>query len=116
MQTRNRMLDDMAKVATSALGVAGGLKDEVEGRLRQQFERILADMDLVTREEFEVVQAMAVKAREEQEATAERLNKLESELAGLKKARTPGGTAKGAAKAPAKSASPRKRTSARKSS
>jgi len=88
MQTRNRMLDDLAKVATSALGVAGGLKDEVEGRLRQQFERILADMDLVTREEFEVVQAMAAKAREEQEALAERLAALEKELAAAKKTRT----------------------------
>ncbi len=105
MQTRNRLLDDLAKVATSALGVAGGMKDEVEGRLRQQFERILADMDLVTREEFEVVQDMAIKAREEQETLLERLAALEKELAAVKKA-------------PAKTAAPKRaapKTGAKKS-
>jgi len=85
MQTRNRLLDDLAKVATSALGVAGGVKDEVEGRLRQQFERILADMDLVTREEFEVVQDMAAKARDEQEQLQDRLAVLEKKLTATKK-------------------------------
>jgi BMFP domain-containing protein YqiC len=114
MQTRNRMLDDLAKVATSALGVAGGLKDEVEGRLRQQFERILADMDLVTREEFEVVQAMAAKARDEQEALAERLAALEKELAAAKKTRMvkSAGTAKPASTA--KTARAKRTSSAKK--
>lgn len=86
MQTRNRLLDDLARVATGALGVAGGLRQEAEGRLRQQFERILANMDLVTREEFDVVRAMAAKARNEQEALSARLLKLEAELAKAPKA------------------------------
>ena len=76
----NRILDDLAKVASGALSGISGVKQEVEGRLRQQFERILAGMDLVRREEFEAVKAMAAKARSEQEELADRLAGLESRL------------------------------------
>jgi BMFP domain-containing protein YqiC len=78
MQINNRLLDDLARVASGALGVAVGAKGEVEALLRQRFERILTDMDLVSREEFEAVKAMAVKARVEQEALAERLALIEA--------------------------------------
>ncbi len=78
MQTQNRLLDDLARVASGAMGVAVGVREEVEARLRDQFERILVRMDLVTREEFEAVRAMAVKAREEQESLAKRLATLEA--------------------------------------
>lgn len=78
MQTENRLLDDLARVAGGALGVAAGMRSELEARLREQLERILGRMDLVTREEFDAVKAMAVKAREEQEALAERLAALEA--------------------------------------
>ena len=84
MQTQNPLLDDLAKVASSALGVAAGMRDEVEARLREQFERVLSRFDLVTREEFDAVKAMAAKAREEQEVLAERLAKVEAALAGAK--------------------------------
>jgi hypothetical protein len=80
MQTQNRLLDDLARVATSALGVAAGMREEIEARLRDQFERILSNMDLVTREEFDAVKAMAVKARGEQEDLAVRLAALEAQL------------------------------------
>ena len=80
MQTQNRLLDDLARVATGALGVAAGMRDEIEARLRDQFEKILAGMDLVTREEFDAVKAMAAKAREEQELLAERLAAIEARL------------------------------------
>ena len=76
----NRILDDLAKVATSALGGVAGVRQEVEARLRQQFERVLANMDVVSREEFEVVRALAVKARTEQEALAARLAALEERI------------------------------------
>ncbi len=89
MQTQNRLLDDLARVATSALGVAAGMREELEARLRDQFERILSGMDLVTREEFDAVKAMAAKARAEQEDLAVRLAVLEA---------GPGGTAAKAAK------------------
>ncbi len=80
MHTQNRLLDDLARVATSALGVAAGMREELEARLRDQFERILSGMDLVTREEFDAVKAMAAKARAEQEDLTERLAALEAEL------------------------------------
>ncbi|MCH8138594.1 MAG: accessory factor UbiK family protein [Proteobacteria bacterium] len=78
MQINNRWLDDLARVASGALGVAAGVKGEVEALLRQRFERILTDMDLVGREEFEAVKAMAAKARTEQEALAEKVARLEA--------------------------------------
>lgn len=80
MQTRNRILDDLARVATSAMGVATGMREEIEARLRDQFEAILARMDVVPREEFEVVKDMAARARDEQERLSERLAALESRL------------------------------------
>lgn len=102
MQSQNRLLDDLARVATGALGVATGMRQEVEGRLRGQFERILGEMDLVTREEFEVVKAMATKARQRQED-------LEEKLAALERRLDESGAAKPAAKKPAA-----KKTTARK--
>jgi len=94
MQTQNKLLDDLARVASGAIGVAAGMREEVEARLRDQFERVLGRMDLVTREEFEAVRAMAIKAREEQEILSERLAALEAALE-----TTPKGTAKGGTKA-----------------
>ena len=95
MQTDNRLLDDLARVASGALGALSGMRTEVETRLREQFERVLARMDLVTREEFDAVKAMAAKARGEEEALAERLAALEQRLAALA-----GGSAKPASPAP----------------
>src|SRR5271163_4867086 len=73
MQSQNRFFDDLARVAAGAMGTLSGVKSEVETRLREQFERVLAGMDLVTRDEFEAVKAMAAKARTEQEDLARRL-------------------------------------------
>jgi len=78
----NRILDDLAKVAAGALGGVSGLKQEMEARMRQQFERVLAGMAVVSREEFEAVKAMAARAREEQEKQGERLAALEARLEG----------------------------------
>ena len=82
MQTQNRLLDDLARVATGALGAFTGMRGEVETRLREQFERVLGRMNLVTREEFDAVKAMAAKARSVQEALEKRLAALEARLAG----------------------------------
>jgi len=76
----NRILDDLAKVAAGALGGVSGLKQEMEARMRQQFERVLAGMTVVNREEFEAVKAMAARAREEQEKLGARLTALEARL------------------------------------
>jgi len=94
MQTQNKLLDDLARVASGAIGVAAGMREEVEARLRDQFERVLGRMDLVSREEFEAVRAMAIKAREEQEILSERVAALEAALE-----TTPKGAAKGGTKA-----------------
>jgi BMFP domain-containing protein YqiC len=80
MQSENRLLDDLARVATGALGALTGVRDEIETRLREQVERILARMNLVRREEFDAVQAMASKAREAQEALETRIAALEARL------------------------------------
>jgi BMFP domain-containing protein YqiC len=77
MQTDNRILDDLARVASSAMGAAGGLKGELEALVRRQFERIFATMDMVSRDEFDAVKEMAAKARGEQEALALRVEQLE---------------------------------------
>lgn len=78
MQTQNRILDDLARVAASAVGAVQGARHEVEAAIRARLEKMLSDMDLVTREEFEVVKAMAEKAREENERLTERLAALEA--------------------------------------
>ena len=83
MQSQNRFFDDLARVAAGALGTLSGVKTEVEARLREQLEKVLAGMDLVSRDEFEAVKAMAAKARSEQEDLANRLIDLESSLAAL---------------------------------
>ncbi len=100
MQTQNKLLDDLARVASSAMGVAAGVREEMEGRLRDQFARVLDRMDLVSREEFEAVKAVAVKAREEQEILTERLATLELKLAGKKPAGAKKSTKKRSPKAP----------------
>ncbi|MFC3051767.1 accessory factor UbiK family protein [Kordiimonas pumila] len=67
MQTSNKFFDDMAKLATGAVGAAHSVKSEMEEAFRSWLDRQLAGMDLVTREEFETVRAMAEKARMENE-------------------------------------------------
>lgn len=85
MQTRSRFFDDLARVANGAMSAAAGVRAELEQLVHQQFERFLADRDLVTREEFEAVEAMAVKARSEQAALAKRIAELEAKLDVAKK-------------------------------
>jgi BMFP domain-containing protein YqiC len=100
MQTQNRFLDDLARVATGALGTLTGMRGEVESRLRGQFERILGRMDLVRREEFDAVRAMAAKARAAQEALEKRLAVLEARLGIAAPAKRPAAR-RGAARKPA---------------
>ena len=80
MARENRLLDDLARVATGAVGALTGMRGEVESRLRDQFERILGRMNLVRREEFDAVQAMAAKARSNQDTLERRVAKLEAKL------------------------------------
>jgi BMFP domain-containing protein YqiC len=80
MQTDNRFFDDMAKAASGALGSIAGLRHEIEIRVQQQLERLLGRMNLVSREEFEAMKAVAQAAREEQIKLERRLADLEMRL------------------------------------
>ncbi len=91
MQGQNRFFDDFSRMASGAMGALGALKTELEAQMRQHLETLLARMKLVTREEFETVQAMVAKARDEQEALAARVAQLESRRA-PRTSSPPGGT------------------------
>lgn len=89
-QYENRLLDDVAKLVTSAAGAAQGVRNEVETLIRAQAERMVADLDLVPREEFDVMKDVAVAARTEAEGLKARLEAMEARLDALESA-TPKG-------------------------
>ena len=76
-QTNNRIFDEMARLMNDAAGVAQGVRREFDTLFRAQAERILRDLDVVQRDEFEAVKEMARLAREENEALKARLEALE---------------------------------------
>jgi BMFP domain-containing protein YqiC len=93
-QTSNRMFDEMARLMNDAAGVAQGVRKEFDTLFRSQAERMLRDLDVVQREEFEAVKEMARLAREENEALKKRIEALEGKSADkaekpAKKATTP---------------------------
>jgi BMFP domain-containing protein YqiC len=99
MQTTGRFFDDIAKVANGAMGALGGVKQEAEAAIKQRAERLLAEMDLVPRDEFDAMADVARRAREEQEKLTAKLADLEARLAKLeapiaKKSRAKKATAK----------------------
>lgn len=77
MTTQNRIFDDLSRLMTNAMGVAQGAKGEAETALNSWVDRWLADRDFVTREEFEAVREMAIKARTENADLKARLEALE---------------------------------------
>lgn len=79
-QTTNRFFDELAKMMTDAAGAAQGFRQEAETLFRSQAEKILRDFDVVQREEFEAVKAMAAKALEENERLTTRIAELEAKL------------------------------------
>jgi BMFP domain-containing protein YqiC len=100
MQTDNRLLDDLARMANGALNTLSGVREEIENRVRERVERLLADMDLVPREEFEAVKAVAQAARSEQEMLAAKVAELERKVGEL--------SAKAAPKTPRRTARSRR--------
>ena len=122
MQTRSRIFDDLAKVAGGAVSTLSGIKAEIEVLVRQQIERLLVEVDMVPRDEFDAVKAMAAKARSEQEKLEKRILELEARL-GVKaparphsrtgKAKPAAKKAKAAAKSksrPARKAAPKRKS------
>ena len=77
-QTSNRIFDEMARLMNDAAGVAQGVRREFDTLFRSQAERILRDLDVVQREDFEAVKEMARLAREENEALKARIAALEA--------------------------------------
>ena len=77
MQTDSKFMDDMSRLMVNAMGVAQGAREEAETAMRSLIDRWLADRDLVTREEFDAVRAMALKALEDNEALRARIEDLE---------------------------------------
>ena len=94
MQTRSKLFDDLSQLMTNAMGVAQGAKSEAETAMRGMLDRFLADRNLVTRDEFDAVRAMAQKAREENEALRGVVEALSERLAALE-ARRKGKAAEG---------------------
>ncbi len=94
-QTTNRLFDELAKLMTDATGAAQGVRGEIENVIRSQAERVLRDLDIVQREEFEAMKAMALKAREENVQLGKRIAELEGELALLGQDLRPAGQAGG---------------------
>ena len=85
MQRDKKLFDDIARVASGAAGALTGARLELEEVFRQRIERFLTEVDMVPREEFEAIKAVAVKARESQEALERRVKALEDQIAKLKK-------------------------------
>ncbi|MCK9914514.1 accessory factor UbiK family protein [Microbacteriaceae bacterium K1510] len=88
-QTNNRLFDEMARLMNDAAGVAQGVRREFDTLFRAQAERILRDLDVVQREEFEAVKEMARLAREENEALKARIEALEAKGGKKVKAEAP---------------------------
>lgn len=80
MQTQSSVFDDLARLMTGAMGMAQGMGDEAKSFMRGQADRFVAEMDLVSRDEFEAVKQMAADARAEADALRERLTALEAAL------------------------------------
>ncbi|MBK1867461.1 accessory factor UbiK family protein [Aestuariivirga sp. YIM B02566] len=78
--TSSRFFDELAKLATNAAGAAQGVRREIDTLVKAQVERVLNDVGVVKREDFEVVREMAQKAREENDRLHERIAVLEARL------------------------------------
>jgi BMFP domain-containing protein YqiC len=81
VQTTNRFFDEVARLMNDAAGTAQGVRREFETLFRTQAERVLRELDIVRRDDFEAVKDMARMAREENEALKARVSALEAALA-----------------------------------
>ena len=88
MQSSNRLLGDIARLASGAMSMAAGAKTELEQLIQQRVERFLSEKGWVAREEFEAVRSLAQRAREEQEKIHERLDHIEKKLSAKSKGKS----------------------------
>ncbi len=80
MQTSNRLFDDVARLFTDAAGAAQGVRREAETLFRAQFERLIRDMDIATREEVDVLRDLVTALRSQNDALSARVTALEAKL------------------------------------
>ena len=80
-QTSNRLLDELARLMTDAVGATQGMRREVEAIMRSRAERLIEQMDLVHREDFEAMRQLAQTTREDLDTLTARLTKIEAQLA-----------------------------------
>ena len=78
MQSENRLFDDFVKVMNGAAGTLAGMGREAEGAVRERMREWVGGLDMVSREEFEAAKAIAVAAREENQALKARIEALEA--------------------------------------
>ncbi len=83
-QTTGRVFDEIARLMTDAAGAVQGARGEIDSAMRSKAEKVLRDLDIVQRDEFDAVKAMALKAREENEELRAQIETLRSELDALK--------------------------------
>jgi len=82
-QTSNRLLDELERLMTDAVGATQGVRREVEAMMRSRAERLIEQMDLVHREDFEAMRQLAQTTREDLDTLTTRLAKIEAQLAAL---------------------------------
>ena len=85
MQSQNKLFDDLVKVLNGAAGTVAGMSREANAAMQERAREWVGGLDMVSREEFEAVKAMAVAARDENDALAARLAALEAQLGGAAK-------------------------------
>ncbi len=79
-QTRSKVFNDFSRLVNDATEIAQGVRREAEGVVKAQVERILAAVDVVTREEFEAVRELAIAARDENDRLKKQIEALEAKL------------------------------------
>ncbi len=109
-QTNSRLFDEFAKLMTNAAGAAQGVRHEVDTLFKTQAERVLRELDMVSREEFDACREMAIKARMQNDALEKRIVALESAVAQMSaKAKPPVKKPKSTAKKPVRAKAAKKK-------
>ncbi len=85
MQSKSKPMDDLANLVTNAVGAVKGVGDEMKAMGRSQAERLIADMDLISRDEFEVLKTLVLKSQDENEKLKKKVASLERQIKALKK-------------------------------
>lgn len=80
MQSQNRFFDDLVKMMNGVAGTMAGVGREAEGSMREKMREWVGGMDFISRDEFEAVKAMAIAARDENDALKSRIEVLEAAL------------------------------------